>query len=124
MEQIKDSGSRTEFSTGAVRDAQTGEKGAFDLLPMYALYKVARVFEDGGKKYQKHNWRKGIPLSRYADSAMRHLAKAIAGFTDEPHYSQAAWNILCLIETKYMIESGKLPKELDDLPDFTGKDWY
>lgn len=40
---IKDSGNRTEFDTGAVRDIQEG-KGRCDLLPMDA---IAEVFEQG-----------------------------------------------------------------------------
>ena len=40
---IKDSGNRTEFYTGAVRDIQEG-KGRCDLLPMGA---IAEVFEKG-----------------------------------------------------------------------------
>jgi hypothetical protein len=37
---IADSGDRTEFGTGAVRDAQTG-KGRMDLLPMRALRRIS-----------------------------------------------------------------------------------
>ena len=38
--QIKDSGKRTEFASGAVRDMQTG-KGRMDLLPWEALMEVS-----------------------------------------------------------------------------------
>ena len=40
---IKDSGDRTEFSSGAVRDMHAG-KGRFDLLPWYAIHEVARGY--------------------------------------------------------------------------------
>lgn len=112
---IKDSGSRTEFSTGAVRDAQEG-KGRMDLLPFRAIMEVSKVFEEGAKKYDDHNWRKGIPLHRYADSAMRHFAKWMIGWRDEPHLAMAIWNLLCLLETNTMIEEGELPTELNTLP--------
>lgn len=119
---IKDSGKRQKFKTGAQRDIQHG-KGRFDLLPMYALFSVARIFEDGALKYKEDNWRLGIPLKRFSDSAFRHLAKFLAGFEDENHAAMAAWNMLCLIETKYMIDSGLLPKELDNLPKWNGLPW-
>jgi hypothetical protein len=112
---IKDSGSRSKFESGAQRDCQEG-KGRMDLLPFMALMNVARVYEEGAKKYRAHNWRRGIPLSRYADSGMRHFAKWMAGMRDEPHLDQAVWNLLCLIETQELIRQGKLPAELNDLP--------
>jgi hypothetical protein len=87
-----------------------------DLLPFRALIELAKVYEEGAKKYNDNNWRKGIPLSRYVDSGMRHLAKWMIGWRDEPHLAQAAWNIMCLIETSKMIEEGLLPAELNDLP--------
>jgi hypothetical protein len=87
-----------------------------DLLPFLALMRVSKVYEEGAKKYRAHNWRRGIPLSRYADSGMRHMAKWMAGWRDEPHLDMAAWNLLCLIETQELIVQGKLPAELNDLP--------
>ena len=43
---LKDSGTRHNFATGAVRDAASG-KGRFDLLPVYGLYAVAKQMELG-----------------------------------------------------------------------------
>lgn len=154
---INDSGNRTKFESGAVRDIQEG-KGRCDLLPLdiidlwcddglkctlyyvgeylkhkgskdsflFALdhfaaehqakriasgeddkmitldqYKwnlvleVAKHFEEGAKKYGDRNWEKGIPCTRYIDSAVRHYCKWRAGWTDEPHDRAFIWNILC-----------------------------
>lgn len=113
--EFNDSGTRSEFTTGAVRDGADG-KGRFDLLPFEALQQVALIFEVGAKKYAERNWEKGIPTSRFADSAMRHLHKYVAGHRDEPHAAMAAWNILCLLQTEHWIESGRLPPELQTLP--------
>ena len=90
---IKDSGERTEFSTGDVRDMKDG-KGRFDLLPWYGIMEVSKHCEEGAKKYGEHNVDRGIPLHSLMDSASRHLAKFIAGETDEDHLRAAAWNIL------------------------------
>lgn len=111
---VKDSGERSEYSTGAVRDARGG-KGRFDLIPPYALYRLARHFENGAVKYGDRNWEKGIPLHMYLDSAFRHLVKYMAGFRDEDHLTAAVWNLMCLIETEKRVESGTLPKELNDI---------
>lgn len=94
---IKDSGSRREFSTGAVRDIQTG-KGRMDLLPWAAIMEVSKHCETGAIKYGEHNVDKGMPVHSFMDSGMRHLAKHMDGWDDEPHLLAAAWNILWAIE--------------------------
>lgn len=118
---IKDSGERREFSTGAHRDCGDG-KGAFNLIPYFAILAIAQVFEVGGKKYTANNWRLGMPLSQYVNSALRHSFKASQGWTDEPHPAQAAWNWICFIETQAMIAAGHLPAELNDIQDWLSKD--
>ena len=114
MSIIKDSGAREKFETGSVRDTREG-KGRFDLLPLFAEEELAKHFENGAKKYGDNNWMRGQNLSRYLDSARRHLNKAARGQRDEPHFIAAAWNLLCLIDTQKRIEFGLLPKELNDL---------
>ena len=134
---IKDSGERTEFQTGAVRDMRAG-KGRCDLMPLSVVAEVmddgiirdvARFqtsgdwrdlsnailrfaherkwsvpelmletsihFEEGAKKYGENNWRKGIPIKCYIDSAVRHYLKWRNGDTDEPHDRAFVWNLLC-----------------------------
>lgn len=146
---ILDSGNRTEFSTGAVRDMRE-TKGRCDLLPLevvevclaFALpeekrsidvienirafietgstaylilaldnfegfddswstmfLEVARHFEEGAKKYGENNWRKGIPVWCYIDSALRHFFKWFRNDEDEPHDRAFCWNIMCAMWT-------------------------
>ena len=90
---IKDSGERREFATGAVRDMASG-KGRMDLLPWAAIMEVSKHCENGAIKYGEHNVDKGLPTSSFCDSAARHLAKYLDGWTDEPHLLAAAWNLL------------------------------
>lgn len=110
----KDSGVRENFSTGSRRDTRKG-KGRFDLLPARAIQLIAIHFENGAEKYGDRNWEKGQPLSRYLDSALRHLFKHQQGLRDEPHLIAAAWNLLCMIDTEVRIREGFLPRDLDDL---------
>ena len=95
--EIKDSGERTVFPTGSVRDMHEG-KGRMDLLPWAAIMEVSKHCEAGAKKYGEHNVDRGIPTSSLCDSGMRHLAKYLDGWTDEPHLLAAAWNLLWAIE--------------------------
>jgi hypothetical protein len=115
FDKVVDSGERQSFETGSVRDTRAG-KGRFDLIPPYALYRLARHYENGAKKYGDHNWLKGQPVSRYLDSAIRHLFKYLGGFRDEDHLTAVAWNALAAVETLYRIEASMLPKTLDDVP--------
>lgn len=112
---IKDSGKREHFDTGSRRDIRNG-KGRYDLLPARALKRLAVHFELGAQKYGDRNWEKGQPLSRYVDSALRHLFSHLRGERDEDHSAAAAWNLLCLMDSEERIKSGVLPKKLDDLP--------
>ena len=106
---IKDSGKRTEFETGAVRDIHSG-KGRMDLLPWEALVEVSKHCEEGALKYGERNCEKGIPVHSLIDSAFRHLAKYLMGMDDEPHLRAACWN--CLFALYMEIKH----PELQDIP--------
>jgi len=114
-DRIKDSGARTTFETGAVRDIQEG-KGRRDLLPMRALMELSKHYEAGALKYDERNWEKGIKLHTYINSTMNHLFKFLIGRKDEPHLIAAAWNIMCLVDTIIRIKEGVLPDSLNTLP--------
>lgn len=111
---IKDSGERTDFSTGAVRDMHEG-KGDMVSLPNAAILRLSKHYEAGAKKYGRWNYTKGIPCSSFLDSALRHLFKYLDGWDDEDHLSAAAFNILGAMEME-----AHLP-EMNDLPNRRGK---
>lgn len=147
MSEIKDSGDRTTYSTGAVRDMHAG-KGRFDLMPIdvvahqlkddvlsdlaafqnnpgdygylfQALHRFSKLafeseetmmletaihFEQGALKYSPGNWKKGIPVDSYFDSAVRHYLKWRRGDVDERHDRAFVWNIMCCIWTIWHIK--------------------
>ncbi len=117
---IKDSGERTQFDTGAVRDMHQG-KGRMDLLPWNAIMEVSKHCEAGALKYGEHNVDRGIPVHSLIDSGLRHTAKFIIGQTDEPHLTAAVWNLL------WALEMTLTNPEMNDVPwvePFTWKDAY
>lgn len=120
FDKVKDSGKRQEFSTGSRRDTQDG-KGRYDLMSPLSLQRLARHFENGAKKYGDRNWELGQPLTRYIDSAIRHIYAYLEGKRDEDHIIAGAWNLLALVHTEEMIKRGLLPQALDDLPDYYQK---
>lgn len=115
--EIKDSGTRREFESGAVRDGEIG-KGRFDLIPPVALELLAKHFEGGALKYSERNWEKGIPLGSCLDSCLRHVNKYRDGQRDEPHIVAAFWNLAAFLHTREMIKRGILPASLDNLPSY------
>lgn len=114
---IKDSGERTAFASGAVRDMHEG-KGDMASLPWEAVLRLSKHYEAGAIKYKRWNYRLGIPVSSFIDSACRHIAKYQCGRDDEDHLAAAAFNILGA-----MLMENTMP-EMVDLPMREGKKTY
>lgn len=108
---LHDSGKREEFPSGAVRDTRDG-KGRFDLISPIAMRRLAVILERGMAKYGERNWESGMPMSRFLDSAMRHLNSLREGKRDEDHLAQAFWNLHC------MLHFDELRPDLNDLPNY------
>lgn len=114
---IEDSGERTQFESGAVRDMHEG-KGDMASIPWEAILRLSVHYERGAKKYDRWNFRKGIPVSSFIDSACRHLAKYQCGCDDEDHLAAAAFNVLGA-----MLMENTRP-EMVDLPLREGKNTF
>ena len=115
--EVKDSGARQDFETGSVRDTNEG-KGRFDLLSPVALTRLAQHTQNGADKYGDRNWEKGQPVTRFYDSALRHLFKYGEGHRDEDHLAAALWNIMGIIHTEEMVRRNRLPATLIDWPNY------
>jgi hypothetical protein len=112
----KDSGARQQFATGSQRDTAEG-KGIPSLIPTVVLRRLAGLYERGAQKYDRDNWRKGQPISRYYDSLQRHLWSVMDGDEydgGEDHLAAVVWNAASMLWTLAAIEAGTLPAELDD----------
>jgi hypothetical protein len=95
---IKDSGERTEFSTGMMRDSC--EKIRYDLIPIWFLERFAEHLTKGAKKYKPRNWELAETpeeLDRFIQSLWRHIIAYLKGEVEEDHLSAAVFN-LCGIE--------------------------
>ena len=65
--------------------------------PETMLLEASIHFEEGAKKYGENNWKLGIPVNCYLDSAIRHYLKYRRGDKDEHHDRAFVFNILCCI---------------------------
>lgn len=72
---------------------------AFDKDIHGAIIELSKHYEDGAKKYEPHNWKRGIPMHCYIDSAVRHYMKHLRGDKDEPHNRAVIWNLVGAIWT-------------------------
>lgn len=116
---LKDGGTRQTYGSGAQKEdsSKTAGKGAFHLLPFMPLLRSAEIWRKGAVKYAPRNWEKGIALSRFVDSGLRHLAQCgLEGKIDEDHLHQGLWNFMALSWTIDRINRGLLPATLNDLP--------
>jgi hypothetical protein len=116
FDKVIDGGQRTTFSTGAQREISRGGL-RFDLIAMVGLFRLAMHYGHGAIKYADRNWEKGLPLSSFMKSAMSHIVKYMMGDRSEDHWAAVAWNAFGFMHTEAMIEAGKLPKALNDIPD-------
>lgn len=113
MNLIDDGGERISYGDGmAVREPTEG-KGRYDLITPFGMRRLAVWYELGSKKYADRNWEKGIPFSRYIDSAKRHIDKFVMGMEDEDHLSAAVWNLLAVIHHQELNQI-----HLDDMPHY------
>ncbi len=103
--------------SGAIRSSNEG-KGRFDLLSVWGLLRLSKHYQLGvtSGKYLPRNWEYGMPISRYIDSAMRHIVKYLGGDRSEDHLAAAAWNLFAIMDHEERIERGLLSSDLNDLP--------
>jgi hypothetical protein len=76
-------------------------KPRVDLIPTTAIFALADVLTYGAKKYDVHNWEKGMAWHKLYGSALRHLLSWWSGEDRDsesglPHLAHAAFNILAL----------------------------
>ena len=112
---MKDTGQRKTYGSGAIEEVKTG-KGKFVLISPYMLLRLARIMEKGAIKYADRNWEKGMPFSRFTNSALRHINQFLMGMTDEDHLGQAIFNLMAIMHLQDM---GRM--DLDDMPHYEEK---
>lgn len=92
----KDSGRRTEFASGMVRDTQTGKTQYLLCFSGPMFNRWAELLTRGAEKYTPDNWMKAAgaeELQRFRESAARHFVQWLRGDTDEDHAAAVFFNI-------------------------------
>ncbi len=92
-----------------------------ELLPPFALQKIAEVFTFGAEKYSEWNWAGGLKYSRLYGAMQRHLADwyksdSLDKETSKSHLFHAGCCLLMLIEME------EFRKDMDDRPEHYKKE--
>lgn len=100
-----------------INEKTGGQKGLkdirWDLVPIEPMQEVARLYNEGAKKYAKDNWRKGYDWSLSYAAMQRHATQFWNGesYDEETgchHLSSVVFHALALMEFE------KTHPELDD----------
>ncbi len=83
------------------------EKPDLSLIPTDALWGMAKALTYGARKYDKHNFRKGIAYSRLIAATMRHLSAFNEGENNdtESSLSHIDHAMASLAMLKFMMEN-------------------
>lgn len=90
-----------------IDQASGGEKGSklarFDLIPVHALWELARLYGQGSLKYADRNWERGFNWSLSFSAMMRHAYLFWAGESIDKesmrhHLAAVAWHAFALME--------------------------
>lgn len=94
--EVKDSGERSEFASGMVRDTAR-DKVDYELVFSGPLIeRLAKHLTLGSKKYTRNNWLKASgkeELERFKQSAVRHFVQWLRGDQDEDHFAAVVFNL-------------------------------
>lgn len=96
MFEVKDSGERTSFSSGMVRDVATGKIDYSLALDGPMFQRWAEHLTKGAVKYEKRNWMRAAgdeEYQRFRESALRHFIQWFRGDVDEDHAAAVLFNI-------------------------------
>ena len=94
---------KENWTTGQKFDT---DKPMVDLLDVEWLLGTAQVLTFGAKKYDKHNWRKGISYTRLLAAALRHLFAIMRGadVDEESGLKHVHHLSCCIMFLSYMMD--------------------
>lgn len=85
----------------------------FHLISPKTYLRIANHYGGGAKKYDPWNWSKGMPLSVFHASFMRHIFAIIENQTDEDHLSAIFFNVAAILHFQML--------EREDTDDITSR---
>lgn len=125
---MQDSGERTHYNNGFVRESDSNKPAFHLLLPKGIPYKeqmLTRFAEHmrlGAIKYSDRNWELGIgevELERAKAALLRHVMQYVNGETDEDHAAAIFFNVTQVEYITYKLKE-QVKYEATKLPNHSG----
>lgn len=89
-----------QFKTGAIRDDDSSKEDYIETISWTAFKRYAKYMTGKKSRYGAGNFKKGIPITSYEQSLVRHLQKYLANKyeegseeKDEDHISAMVFNL-------------------------------
>ncbi len=70
---------------------------SYHIISPMTYHRIAMLYSRGAQKYDPWNWAKGMPISVFHASLMRHIFAVIKDETDEDHLSAVFFNAACIL---------------------------
>lgn len=102
LEMLIDGVNETEIVSNKNGGKQSKLDYRFDLIDTKAIFELAKVLDEGAKRYGDNNWRK-IHTESHINHAISHLYAYLAGDTQDEHLSHSFCRVMMAIgveETK------------------------
>ena len=84
------------FKSGSVRTTDADDH-RFDLVSPFGLFRLAKIYAEGAKKYGDRNWELGQPIGDVLNHAERHLQMWKKGDRSEDHLAKVAWGMFAIM---------------------------
>ena len=89
------------------------EKLRWSLVHFESLESLVKVLDFGSKKYDDHNWMRGMPITEVLESLLRHAFAYLGGEDDDPESGEShLGHIMC--NTMFLEYISKHKPEFDD----------
>lgn len=99
----------TKFKSGAIRDTQEGKTDFIETMSWSALARYAAYMTSKKGKYGSGNFKKGIPITSYEQSTLRHIHKYLVNKYEggkleatEDHLAAIVFNVLGIMHEEEM----------------------
>ena len=83
--------------SGFKRNDTSPTKPRYDLIPTFALERLATLYAEGASKFGERNWEQANDCTDYDSfkaSAYRHFIQYLNGAEDEDHFARVMFNLI------------------------------
>lgn len=106
-------GNLKRFKSGSVR-TKDADDHRFDLVSPFGLFRLAKIYAEGAKKYGDRNWELGQPTGDVLNHAERHLQLWKQGDRSEDHLAKVAWGMFAIMHYEETLPENSTEMEIGD----------